>query len=302
MNSSNWEAYHWNVKQLWDFLQGHSTFEGILQDLERRGVQFEANAQSVLDGQAWLAESELEAAAIGRFVIGRCAESEDGSKEITIAHGYPSAGSGHQDAAELYTTYFVEPLYEYIDEQLDDQRAILALLNRYKQKCEWFRRGHLYEKWKADTRRGEHNLARDLYEYLHDQGLEFHIEPMSASGEVDIISAQESDDPLLADAKIFNPERSLGKEYLAKGVGQIYRYTVDYNKPFGYLIIYKTCADDLRLALTNQTAAVPFLIHNNKTIFLVVIDIYPHEKSASKRGALNPIEISENDLISVVED
>jgi hypothetical protein len=106
-----------------------------------------------------------------------------------------------------------------------------------------------------------------LYEHLHDQGLEFSIEPASASGEADLVSAQNSDDPLIADAKIFDTNKSKGKGYLVKAFQQIYRYTVDYTKPFGYLIIFKTCEEDLRLALTNSEQLTPSVTYNNKTIF-----------------------------------
>jgi len=136
----------------------------------------------------------------------------------------------------------------------------------------------------------------DLYEWLHDQGLDFVIEPRSVSGEADLVAAQKSDDPLIADAKIFDAS-GRGKAYIAKGFNQLYLYTCDFNEPFGYLVIYKTCAQDLRLALETQAGRVPFVTHNNKTIFLMVIDIHPHEMSASKRGPLEAIEITETDLI-----
>lgn len=300
VNSSGWEAYHWNVKQFWDFLASHSLLAGILDDLDGRGAEYKTNAQSVVDGQAWLAESELEAAYIGRFVVCSCVSSGKDDKEIMIGHSYPSAGSKHQGAAELFTAYFVEPLYEYVDEQLDDQRAILALLRRYKHKCEWFQREDLYGLWESNAKQGEKRLVFHLYEYLHDQGLDFFIEPASASGEVDIISAQTAEEPLLADAKIFNPGRGADRGYLAGGVKQLYTYAVDYNEPVAYLVVYKTCPEDLRLALTDQSSATPFLVHNNKTIYIAIIDIYPHEKPASKRGALKAVEITESDLVKII--
>ena len=40
----------------------------------------------------------------------------------------------------------------------------------------------------------------------------------------------------------------------------------------------------------------------NKTIFLVNIDVFPHEVSASKRGSLKPIEITEDDLVKSVKE
>lgn len=306
VNAADWQSYHFSLQQFWDFLRSQPVLMGILEDVERRSTAYEEDATSILAEhmhQALFAESEAEALGFSYLITKECAESShlpNEHLELMVGHKYAMSGQ-NEEAITKFTTHFVEPLYEYVDEQLDDQRAILSLLRRYKHKCEWFQRQRLYEMWDADRGRGEKTLALHLYEYLHDQGIDFHIEPASASGEVDIISAQKSDDPLLADAKIFNPAGGQDKGYLAKGVGQIYRYAVDYNDPFGYLVIYKTCSDDLALTLTNQSAATPFLVHNNKTIFLVVVDIYPHKKSASRRGRLKPIEITEDDLIKIVE-
>lgn len=302
LNSADWSLLHSSLQQFWHYLHSEPVFKGILEDLERGGAAYEGDADKIFGEKVRLEfQNEPESVGISYLVIKKCVES--GSREdveVQIGAGYGYRGST-DEAADFFKGYFIEPLYEYIDEQLDDQRAMLSLLRRYKHKCEWFQRQRLYEMWDADRGRGEKTLALHLYEYLHDQGIDFHIEPASASGEVDIISAQKSDDPLLADAKIFNPAGGQDKGYLAKGVGQIYRYAVDYNDPFGYLVIYKTCPDDLALTLTNQSAATPFLVHNNKTIFLLVVDIYPHDKSASRRGRLKPIEITEDDLIGIVE-
>jgi len=160
----------------------------------------------------------------------------------------------------------------------------------------------LYKTWSDDTARGEKRLARNLYEYLHDQGLEFSIEPASASGEADLVSSQNSNEPLIADAKIFDTGRGKGKAYLVKAFQQVYRYTVDYTQPFGYLIIFKTCADDLKLALTNSEQKTPSAVYNNKTIFFLVIDIFPYEMPASQRPALRAIEITEAELVADIAD
>ena len=155
--------------------------------------------------------------------------------------------------------------------------------------------------WENNQQIGEKLLAKNLYEYLYDQGIDFFIEPASISGEVDLISSQNSDDPLLADIKIFNPEKSKDKRYICNGFNQVYTYTLDYNESFGYLVIFNTCETDLRFSLSNQEISTPFVLHNNKTIFLITIDIFPYSKSASKRGVLKTIEITERELINKVE-
>ncbi len=175
------------------------------------------------------------------------------------------------------------------------------MLTRYKHKCEWFQRRTLFDLWNDNSSKGEKNLALHLYEYLHDQGLDFMIEPSSISGEVDLIVDQRGEERLVADAKIFNGS-DRGKSYISKGFRQVYQYLLDYNQSIGYLIIYKVCEQDLYISLPYKSQLLPFSIYNCKAIFFLVIDLFPYDSSASKRGALKSIEITEDDLIKVLEE
>ena len=301
LNSAVYQVFHFSLKQFWGFLENYPIFVGILEDLERHYPLLEAEAEKIVkDSQGLVFGNELENAAVCYFVVKKCVESDNQMVEVNVGRVYGHE-SKYNDTLEYFKSLFLEPLYEYLDEQLDDQGAILALLRRYKHKCEWFQREFLFNLWKKDTMRGEKRLALHLYEYLHDQGLDFVIEPFSISGEADLVAAQRSDDPLIADVKIFNPGKAKGTEYIARGFNQIYLYTLDYNKPFGYLVIYKTSGEDLRFALGKQTQSTPFVVHNNKTIFLVTIDVFPHETSASKRGPLRTVEITEEDLVRIIK-
>jgi hypothetical protein len=173
----------------------------------------------------------------------------------------------------------------------------LGSLIRFKHACEWFWREELYKLWQDETHRGEKKLALRLYEFLHSQGIQFSIEPWSVSGEVDLVSIQSSNEPLIADAKIFNPEKSKGARYITQGFRQVYQYTSDYNEPIGYLIIFNTSDKHLRFALSSGSEPVPKVVVNNKTIFFLVIDLYPHETSASKRPQPEVVEITEQDIV-----
>jgi hypothetical protein len=46
---------------------------------------------------------------------------------------------------------------------------------------------------------------------------------------------------------------------------------------------------------------VPYLTISDKTIFLIQIDIFPHEKSASKRGIPEQDVITEADVNAEIE-
>jgi hypothetical protein len=276
---------------------------GVIDTLLARMPEAESTARKIVgENQALLGTSEVETAAIAVCVIRHCLETERQMPEVEIASIYSPHETLHEDCLKCFTEIFVEPLYEYIDEQLDDAGAVLGLLRKFKQKSEWFQRRCLYEAWESDTIRGEKRLALRLYEYLHDQGLDFFIEPTSASGEADMVSAQEGVDRLIADAKVFNPERSKGVMYIAKGFNQLYSYCVDFNSPVGYLIIFKTTPDDLRLILPEQSHGTPFAVLNNKTIFFILIDIFPHDESASKRGRVHGYELTERNLFELLAE
>jgi len=260
--------------------------------LERRFPQCEQEAVKTLAGQPQVGTTESENDAICYWVTKKCIESNNPQITIQVGHYLDRTASKHNEAIEAFRLTYLEPLFDYIDEQIDDKRMILVLLKKFKQRCEWFHGAAMFAQFKDDTGRGEHILANRLYQYLHDQGLQFHIEPQSASGRVDLISSQSGKDRLVADAKLFNPERGQDRGYITKGFRQVYDYTKDYNESFGYLVIFKTCEQDLAIPTERQESGIPFITHNNKTIFFVVIDIFVYLDSASKRGKLQAYEIT----------
>jgi hypothetical protein len=272
-------------------------FVGILDELSHRCSAASIAHEIVHEQKSYVFSDEYEHTAVCYYVLQCCVSVDDESDmpEVGIGRVY-AMKSNHNENLEFFKEYFLTPIIEYLDEQLNDQRAVLSLLLRYKQKCEWFERNHLLE---AATR-GERELASHLYAYLHDQGLDFVIEPVSASGEVDFLANQSSDDPLVADAKVFRERDS--KSDISKWFNQIYTYTRDYNEPSGYLVIFNTSGRDLKLSVQHSNRSTPFVIHNSKVIFFVVIDIHSYDESASKRGRLTVVEVTETDLTSSVHE
>lgn len=200
-------------------------------------------------------------------------------------------------ARECIFKALIQPFCDYFVEQIDNEKNILSLLYRYKHKCEWFQRERLLQLYGSETKKGEKLLALDLYQYLFDEGVNFTIEPSSIDGAIDLISAQNSEDPLLADAKIFKGD----KAYICKGFGQLYSYTGKYNEPFGYLVIYNVTDKDIAFLFETSSSSIPFVNYNHKTIFFITIDLHNHSKPPSKRGLIKSIEIREEDLFQYVE-
>ncbi len=296
VSSSKSQIYISALAQFWEFIHKYELFRGILDNLSASSPLDEKEANELLEkSDGSLPHTELEMAAMSYWAIKKIVSDGTDRLIYNIVYHY-SHETDLDENVSFFTDLFVEPLYEFIDEQVDNRGAILALLQKFKQKSEWFNRQQLYQAWESDTIRGEYILTQNLYEFLHDQGIEFYIEPSSASGEIDLISSQEGAERLLADAKIFNPDHSHDKGYLARGFKQLYTYTLDFNEPVGYLIIFNTSGQDLQFAVNGYDQLFPSVTFNHKTIFLILIDIYPHKKTASKRGRIKPHTITEEDL------
>ena len=300
INTADHQIYHSIVVQTVRFLTEIAVVRGILDELERRVPSAEEDSEQLVAGKLMVGDNELEHVALAYALIKRMVVSAGQDTEISLGCCFGHS-SKFAEGAQFFTDLFIEPLFDYIDEKIDDRRTVLGLLLKYKHHVEWFRRDDLRAKFAANTQRGEKALACDLYAYLHDQGLDFAIEPSSISGEADLISAQEGPDRLVADVKIFDPGRSKGIPYLYSGFNQVYQYTKDYNDSFGYLVVFKTCNEDLSVNARDQEVSIPFFTHNNKTIFVLVIDIFDYPQPASKRGRIRSYELLEENLISTLE-
>jgi len=304
LNSIDFKSFHFSLKQFLGFIQKSYVILGIIEDLKARCPEQNQEieplfSESNRDGGLLWSDEDKHAAA-SAFIIERCAESDNQMIEVSIGKKY-SNESNYNEILESFKDNFLETLYDYIDEKLDDQRLLLGLLKKYKQKCEWFQKNYLYELCKQNTQIGEKSLANHLYEFLHEQGIQFSIEPQSVSGEADLVSIQSGEEAIVADAKIFWPEKGKNKSYLCKGFNQTYLYTTDYNEPFGYLVIFNMSGKDLRFSLENNSLNFPFIVHNAKTLYFITIDLFPYETSASKRGIAEAYLISETDLRKEIE-
>lgn len=254
-----------------------------------------ADLDKLPNGHRLYGGTERENAAIGYEVLRRFAASQATDPQ---GYGYMKyVGMGNLgQTLDLFRESYLEPFYEFIDEQVEDRNIILAELIRFKHTTEWFRREDLWRRWTNNSARGEWQLTLALCEFLYKQGIEFSIEPTSASGEADLVSIQQTKDPLVADVKVFDPTSSRGSAYIKKGFHQVYRYLHDYNKPVGYLIVFRVTDKQIHISTSEEPVDIPRVSVADKTIFVIQIDIFPHKEPASGRPVSDIEEISEDEL------
>ena len=185
-------------------------------------------------------------------------------------------------------------------DRIDEAGNVLYIIERFKQKVEWFQRAELYRQYVENTAIGEANLDQALREGLFDGGVDYPFsQPVSPSGRADVVAQLGSDDPLVLEVKVFDPERGKNNSHLRQGFQQILRYAEDYNQSLGYLIIFN-CADQQLVFSSEETAEleIPYRFpYSGKTFFIITIDVHPKVLSASKEKPSNRRVIDVRDLV-----
>jgi len=303
LNSVDASLFGVTLAQFWRFFEQQSIYVGILDELIAQSPQLDEIIDNIKEQAGVVGKTEEEAAAIGYIILKYLVEKQsDYSQKLYLySHKYNPEAEDNVMAVNTIRQVFLIPFYEYVDEHLDDQRTMLSLLIRYKHRSEWFQKDTLWD-LSQETQVGEKNLAQDLYGYLYDQGIDFTIEPSSITGKIDFIAAQNTTDPVLLDVKIFDG-KDKSKHYIRKGFNQLYTYTQQFNRPFGYLVIYKTTDRDLHFALPLLSFSdIPMVVYNYKTIFLLTIDIHKYTEPVSRRKPLRSIKITYDDLVTAVTE
>ncbi len=192
---------------------------------------------------------------------------------------------------------YISPILYFFHDRLNKSNSVVYLLEKYKKRTEWFTKSQLYSAYKSSTKNYEKIFEDDLRLFLFEQGIDYPFStPMSASGRADIIGEIETDDPLIVEIKIFDRDKGYGAERIKEGFTQIVKYANDYNKDFGFLVVFNMDEVELNLIDSeNGNLFPPSTTFNNKTFFVIVVNCLDG-KSASKSGNIKEIEISMKNL------
>lgn len=214
-------------------------------------------------------------------------------------------------ASESFVTRYIDQLVHYISERLDEGTSVLYLLEKYKKRCEWFYKKELIQLYKdqvgTESQKGnqEEALDKDLRKFLFDQGIDYPFsKPSSPSGEADVVGLLHTKDPLVLEVKIFdrNNKSRYGKERIVQGFTQIVKYSNDYNKAIGYLLVFNMDKAEVDLVIKQNDNKLPArVVFNGKTYFVIFVNLPPLDtESASKRGKIEKVTLNEEELTSEI--
>ncbi len=303
LNNSSWQMYDSQLKQFWHFLMQNPVTSQILTSLSQNKSNLDKELRSLIDGSLTRGDlltfnTETDHVSASYQIIQACVNSKPSSirNQIAISIGQRyTTDTSFQSHIEAFHNTFLVPLSIYILESLDEQQYLSYLLKKYKHRSEWFLKDTLLTLWSNNRNKGEKLLAKDLYSFLYDQGLDFHIEPQSANGEIDFISEQIGDERLLIEIKIFNDD----KRNILEGFNQLFTYLATYNQGSGFLAVFNVGSQELCFSTRQANTFFHTVYVNNKYLHLFVIDLR-ETPTASKKGVLKPIVISESELVQTV--
>jgi hypothetical protein len=311
-------------KHLLDWIEAHVVLRHLLSPLRPKIVEFEtriSNGLSNLKTQKgaviagpWNTASREEAAALGWAGLSIVVKDTQVTK--TASWAVAQAVGGLEPTGELEPLRYesmpreivralrataIPDIYDYLDEQIDTRNVVLGLLLKYKTRCEWYRRDRLRAAAAdgLEGRKSERALAFDLYGYLHDQGVDFAIESVTASGEPDLVASDLGGQRLVADAKYVTDDRKLA-ETMASGFRQVLQYCRDTSEPVGYLVVFLNCeaTPDVR---GERDDGFPCFRLGGITIYYVVVDIRERTDTASKLPKPRVVAITSDRLVSMID-
>ncbi len=207
------------------------------------------------------------------------------------------SGSRFDENLNGFLDNYIEPIVNFIHDKLDEANFVLYLLEKYKKRTEWFFHKPLIEKYRIATQNYEQIFEDNLRLYLFDQGIDNPFStPKSTSGRADIVGLIDSKDPLILEIKLYDSEKGYRKNRVIEGFSQIVKYSNDYNKNVGYLVIFNV--DNVEIEIRSEDSDKNFpakILFNNKVYYLVFINLN-FDTSASKTGTLKVEAITKDEL------
>lgn len=246
-------------------------------------------------GLQWPTESNADRADLLYRFLQQLADPSANMSAYSIGFSMLSERNA-QDAARSVTEKVIQPLFDYLGEQIGEDSNILYSLSRYVRQVEWFDRERLNEAYLANTQQGEAVYDRHLREFLFREGIDMPFsQAQGPSGTSDVIAELHSEDPLVCEVKIYDgashPRRNVGG-----GLNQVLQYAQDHAKHVGHLVIINRSESALNLPTESTTGERPgYITVDGIRVYLVSVRALPMP-SASKRGKAAVVAITLDDL------
>ena len=297
---TSYRTYDAELRYLLQFLDDNAYTHSLVTALDASpAVDFERWDSDQSSHQAIeFPESEEGRAKVCLAILKQCARDETGRAWVRWSRVFSSETQYDAMLRDL-SEAIVDPFVNFLHDRIDDSGNVLYLIERFKLKTEWFGREELYSIYESRTAIGEASLDRELRRALFDGGVDYPFsQPSSPSGKADVVALLGSEDPIVLEIKVFDPDRGKDRGHLRQGFHQVLRYANDYNQSLGYLVIFN--CSNRQLIISSQEGSkgeTPTRItYADKTFFVIAIDVHPDTASASVEKPSSRLSVSVDEL------
>ena len=300
-------SYPEELQYFFHFLDDNPYIHSLLTELdENSSVDFDEWEAQIQDWwqRPSFPETEEGRAKICHQILRQCNAATTSRDWQKWVHTF-SGKTGFDDQIRDLNEELVDPFVNFLHDRIDDAGNVVFAIVRYKLQVEWFRQVELYKLYKSKTSVGESNLNQDLRAALFEGGIDYPFsEPSSPSGEADVVALLGSNDPLVLEIKVFDPDRGRNDSNLRQGFHQVLRYANDYNQNLGYLVIFNCSGQQLVIEAgdSSDQSFPPRINYGGKTFFIIPIDVRPDTPSASRERPASRRVISQEQLVGKNND
>jgi len=303
--ASHEDASH-QIRLVTDWINDQPALRAILAEAERADPDLDPQAlvAALTNGSntfRWPSRTEAGKALIIWQLMLRIA-ADDGNPAIAhrvvITYGMAIRSSSRvDDAWRELAERILRPLFDYLSECVGEVSSILYVLERYVRVVEWFDRQDLHRRAVENPRKAEEVYDTHLRRFLFAEGINMPFsQAKSPSGESDVLTGLDTDDPFVGEVKIYGEGRT--RRNLAGGVQQALSYASDYGKQVAYLIIINLSGNPLNLPSDDDPKLWPPRITVAGTlVYLIAVRALPPAASASKQGKPSPVIVTRDDLV-----
>ena len=142
---SNHSTYISELKLFFDFLRNQHYLLSIVEELKINPPNTKKWMDEGVDRATGVKLPETEFERV-KLCLALLEEIRDNGDTIIFVLGEATGCySGNlTDLVQHTVSYFIKPLYDYLDSRVEENNSILYVLKRFKHKVEWFKREELF--------------------------------------------------------------------------------------------------------------------------------------------------------------
>jgi hypothetical protein len=272
-----------SLTTLWNCVWSNPTLASLVDELQAKYPSAANSVELILNSGLGQTEDKFARAATGSYVVEACVnQGETANDALTQIMGRISQYKSFSEQALHFHKDFTQPLFDYLMEELKDQRRILRTLLKYRDHCEFLGLKDLIHFDRANgiapSSNHEHAeaapmLTRHLHHFLHTHGVPISIEESTSAQSPHRILSQSDNIPILVQAIVLDSSMELGINHLTECVTRI-GSDLHPTEAYQYLVVFNVSDQVLKIADCDLDLDVPYFSSVKSKLYVIPMNLH----------------------------